>query len=328
MLTPILGHDPGSSVLFVTNDFPPREGGIQTFVRQLCDELPPEQVVVYAPAHPEAARYDARLPFAVVRDARPMLLPTPRVARRVEATIERHRCSSVVYGSSVPLGLLAQRLRASGHVHRQVALTHGHEVWWAAVPGPRHVLRWVAGHVEAITYVSDFTGRRLKRWVGKGYPWVKLSPGVGPEFHPDVDGAEVRRQLGIDADVPVVVCVARLVPRKGQDRLIRIWPRVLEMFPRAHLLLVGDGRDRARLERMVARRHLQHHVTLTGRVPHTPPYYAAGDVFAMPVRSRWFGLEVEGFGISYLEAAAVGLRVIPGKEGGAPEAAGRTSGPT
>lgn len=322
-----LWRDDGSPVLFVTNDFPPRHGGIQTFVRQLCDELAPHRVVVYAPAHPGAADYDAQLPFPVVRDHRSLLLPTPGLLRRLQRTMGTYDVRQVVFGASVPLGLLAPQLRRAGAT-RQVALTHGHEVWWAALPGTRQALRRVARNVDVMTYVSDYTGQRLAPVVGEhSRCFVRLSPRADDRFHPNWDGREVRRKLGIPERSPVVVCVARLVRRKGQDRLIRIWPEVLRRFPDAHLLLVGDGPDRSRLQRLTARHRVTAHVTFTGAVHETPPYYAASDVFAMPVRSRFFGLEVEALGISYLEAAAMGLTVVPGRHGGAPEAAQKRNRP-
>lgn len=313
---------PTGRVLFVTNDFPPQHGGIQTYVRQLCGDLPGHRVVVHAPHHPDAARYDAEQAFVVERDVRRLLLPTPALARRVCATIERHDIEHVVFGASVPLGLLARRLRSTG-IRSLVALTHGHEVWWGALPGTRQALRRVAGGVDRLTYVSDYTGRRIATAldVGDRAKLTRLVPPVDASFNPRVDGRVVRERLGIPLEAPVAVCVARLVRRKGQDRLVRVWPAVLRQVPGAHLILVGDGPDRARLRRMVHRRHLEQVVHLVGQVESTPEYYAAGDVFAMPVRNRFFGLQVEGLGLSYLEAAACGLRVLPGKHGGAPEAA-------
>jgi phosphatidylinositol alpha-1,6-mannosyltransferase len=276
---------------------------------------------VHAPSHPEAAAYDADLPFVVVRDPAHLLLPTPKVVARVRETLTRYGARQVVYGASVPLGLMAPALRRVG-VEHQVALTHGHEIWWAALPGTRQLLRRVADEVDVVTYVSEYTRRRIGRRLSPAVRerMIRLVPPPGPEFHPGVDGGPVRRGLGIPADAPVVVCVARLVRRKGQDRLIRIWPEVLRRFPAAVLLIVGDGPDASRLRRMAARRQLGDHVVFAGPVGETPPYYAAGDVFAMPVRDRLFGLDVEGLGLNYLEAAACGLRVVHGRGGGAPEA--------
>ena len=309
-------------ILVVTNDFPPRRGGIETFVRQLCDELPPDDLVVHTAAMPGSAATDARLPYPVVRDPARVLLPTPGVGRRVEETLRRHGCDRVVYGASAPLGLLAGRLRRAGAV-RQVALTHGHEVWWAGVPGFRGLLRRVGDSVDVMTYVSDHCRDRIGPALSPAAAarMRPLAPTVDLErFRPGCGGEEVRRALGIPAAAPVVVCVARLVRRKGQDTLVRVWPEVLRSFPDAVLLLVGDGPDRRRLHRMVARRRLHGSVRFAGSVAweEVPAHLDAGDVFAMPSRDRWCGLVVEAFGIVYLEAAACGLVVVPGRSGGAP----------
>jgi phosphatidyl-myo-inositol dimannoside synthase len=313
-----------SRTLVVTNDFPPRRGGIETMVRRLCDELPVDEVVVHTSRTPGDTAYDAGLPFPVVRDPSRVLLPTPAVAGRAAATLRRHRCERVLFGASAPLGLLAPALRRAGAEH-VVALTHGHEVWWAAVPGTRALLRRIGDSVDELTYVSEYCRSRIAPALspaaaGRMRP---LRPSVDPRlFRPGCGGAAVRRGLGIPARAPVVVCVARLVRRKGQDTLLRIWPGVLERFPGAVLLLVGDGPDQSRLARMARRRGLGEHVRFVGSVApeEVPAYLDAGDVFAMPARSRWWGLEVEAFGIVYLEAAAVGLPVVAGRGGGVPEA--------
>jgi phosphatidylinositol alpha-1,6-mannosyltransferase len=316
--------------LVVTNDFPPRRGGIETFVRQLCDELPPNQVVVHTARMPGQEEYDAALPFPVVRDPSPVLLPTRAAGRRVAATLQAHGCDRVLFGASAPLGLLAPRLRAAGATSA-VALTHGHEVWWARTPGTRRLLRRIGDSVDELTYVSEFCRDRIAPAlsVEAAARMRRLSPGVDrSRFRPGCGGEGVRRRLGIAPAAPVVVCVARLVRRKGQDTLVRVWPELLEEFPDAVLLLVGDGPDRRRLDRMVARRGIGDSVLRVGSVPweEVPAYMDAGDVFAMPVRTRRLGLEVEAFGIVYLEAAACGLRVVGGRSGGAGEALVQATG--
>jgi phosphatidylinositol alpha-1,6-mannosyltransferase len=310
-------------VLVVTNDFPTRRGGIESFVLALCERMPADDVVVYTAAMPGDRDYDATLPFPVHRDPRRTLLPTRAVGRRVAEVLTRHGCDRVLFGASAPLGLLAPTLRRAGARHI-VALTHGHEVWWARVPLFRSALRRVGDDVDALTYVS--------RWCRDGIApalseeatarMVRLSPGVDPElFHPGCGGAAVRNRLGIGPDTPVVVCTARLVRRKGQDRLVRAWPQVRASCPGAVLLLVGDGPDRRRLERLVRRLGLGPCVLFTGSVPwrDVPAYTDAGDVFAMPCRTRRFGLEPEAWGIVLLEAQACGLPVVVGRSGGAPE---------
>ena len=310
--------------LFVTNDFPPRRGGIETFVRQLCDALSPEDVVVHTASMPGAEAFDRTLAYPVVRDPATTLLPTPAAGERVAATLRSFGCDRVVFGAAAPLGLLAPALRDAGARHL-TAMTHGHEVWWASVPGTRGLLRRIGDSVDVLTYVSDYCRDRIEPALSAdgAARLTRLSPNVDAHrFRPGVGGAEVRRRLAIADDAPVVICVARLVRRKGQDTLVRIWPDVRARFPGAVLLLVGDGPQRARLERMVARRGLGDAVRFTGSVPweEVPAHLDAADVFAMPCRDRRFGLEVEAFGIVFLEAAACGLPVVAGRSGGVADA--------
>jgi phosphatidylinositol alpha-1,6-mannosyltransferase len=307
----------------VTNDFPTRRGGIESFVLALCERMPREEVVVYTASMPGDAAFDRALPFPVYRDPSRILLPTPAVARRVAKVFRDEGCDRVVYGASAPLGLLAPSLRRAGAV-RQVALTHGHEVWWARVPIARSLLRRIGDNVDVMTYVSEWCRDRIAPALSSeaAVRMQRLSPGVDTSrFYPGCGGAEVRRRLGIDPNSPVVVCTARMVRRKGQDTLVRAWPAVLERFPDARLLLVGDGPDRHRIERLVARCGLTDSVVMTGSVPwdEIPAHTDTGDVFAMPCRTRLWGLEPEAFGIVFLEAQACGLAVIAGRSGGAPE---------
>jgi phosphatidylinositol alpha-1,6-mannosyltransferase len=272
---------------------------------------------------PGDAGYDAVLPFPVYRDPGSMLLPTPAVTRRVVEVLRRHGCNRVLFGASAPLGLMAPALRRAG-ARRIVALTHGHEVWWARAPVSRRLLRRIGDSVDAMTYVSQWCRDHIAPALSPPAQarMQRLSPGVDTDrFRPGCGGADVRRRLGIEADAPVVVCTARMVRRKGQDTLIRAWPAVLRAQPRAVLLLVGDGPDRARLERMVKRRGLGGAVIFTGSVAwdQVPAHTDAGDVFAMPCRTRLFGLEPEAWGIVFLEAQACGLPVLIGRSGGAPE---------
>jgi phosphatidylinositol alpha-1,6-mannosyltransferase len=313
-------------VLVVTNDFPPRRGGIETFVYSVCEVLPVEDVVVYTASMPGDREYDAGLPYPVYRDPATMLLPTPAVGRRVVEVMRRHGCDRVIFGASAPLGLLGQRLRLAGAA-RLIALTHGHEVWWARVPVTRQLLRRIGSSVDVMTYVSEWCRDRIAPALtdDAAARMVRLSPVVDTDrFYPGCGGAEVRRQLGISPEAPVVVCTARMVKRKGQDTLVKAWPQVLAEIPDARLLLVGDGRYRSMVERLARRLGVRDSVIFTGSVPweQMPAYTDAGDVFAMPVRSRLCGLEAEAFGIVFLEAAACGLPVVAGDSGGVREVVG------
>ena len=305
--------------LVVTNDFPPRPGGIQQFVHALARRLPRDEVVVYAPRWKRDGLFDAAQDFPVVRHPTSLMLPVPDVLRRARDIAKAEGCDAVWFGASAPLGLLAQRLRDVG---RRVASTHGHEVAWARLPGGRQVLRRVGDTSDVVTYLGEYTRERIAGAFGSRATLVPLPSGVDTEaFTPAADGRAVRRELGL-GDRPVVVCVSRLVPRKGQDVLIRALPAIRRRVPGATLLVVGGGPDMPRLQRLAAEAGVAEDVRFTGSVPWSalPDHYAAGDVFAMPCRSRFAGLEVEGLGIVYLEAAATGLPVVAGRSGGAPDA--------
>ncbi|MEU1490918.1 glycosyltransferase family 4 protein [Streptomyces sp. NPDC005776] len=316
--------------LIVTNDFPPRPGGIQAFLHNMALRLDPEQVVVYASTWKRGAEgaaataaFDADQPFTVVRDRTTMLLPTPRATRRAAQLLRTHGCSSVWFGAAAPLGLMAPALRRAG-ARRLVATTHGHEAGWAQLPASRQLLRRIGEGTDTITYLGEYTRSRIAAALtpAAAERMVQLPPGVDEKtFHPDSGGDRVRAGLGL-TDRPVVVCVSRLVPRKGQDTLILAMPAILAAVPDAVLLIVGGGPYADALKKLAAETGVRDSVRFTGAVPweELPAHYGAGDVFAMPCRTRRGGLDVEGLGIVYLEASATGLPVVAGDSGGAPDA--------
>jgi phosphatidylinositol alpha-1,6-mannosyltransferase len=307
-------------LLLVTNDFPPRQGGIQTFLWELVRRLPADQVAVYSSDYPGAAKFDAELPFPVRRHPTGLLVPTPAARRRVLQARAEFGAGTVWFGAAAPLGLLGGPLRQAG-ARRVVASTHGHEVGWAMLPGGRQALRRIGRNCDVLTYLGEYTRRRLAR-VLPGVRLERLTPGVDTDtFNPAVDGSAVRARYGLTGR-PVIVCVSRLVPRKGQDALIRALPAIRERVPDAALLLVGGGRYAEQLGRLAQRAGVADQVRLTGGVPadQLPQHFAAGDVFAMPCRTRRFGLDVEGLGMVFLEASATGLPVLAGNSGGAPDA--------
>ncbi|MGV9896922.1 glycosyltransferase family 4 protein [Streptomyces tendae] len=316
--------------LIVTNDFPPRPGGIQAFLHNMALRLDPERLVVYASTWKRSregieatAAFDAEQPFTVVRDRTTMLLPTPGATRRAVGLLREHGCTSVWFGAAAPLGLMAPALRRAG-AERLVATTHGHEAGWAQLPAARQLLRRIGESTDTITYLGEYTRSRI---AGALTPeaaarMVQLPPGVDEKtFHPASGGDEVRARLGL-TERPVVVCVSRLVPRKGQDTLIRAMPRILAAEPDAVLLIVGGGPYERDLRRLAEETGVAASVHFTGAVPWSelPAHYGAGDIFAMPCRTRRGGLDVEGLGIVYLEASATGLPVVAGDSGGAPDA--------
>jgi phosphatidylinositol alpha-1,6-mannosyltransferase len=313
----------GPRVLVVTNDFPPRLGGIETFVRSLCASLDPADLVVYASTAHGCAAADANLPFPVVRDPTPVLLPTPAVGRRVRAVLGEHECDTVVFGASAPLGLLADRLRDAGAV-RTVALTHGHEAWWATMPGARRLLRRIGETNDVLTYVSEYSRRRIARALtpDAARRMRPLSPGVDlGRFRPGLDGLRWRRAWGIEPGQPVVLSASRLVRRKGHDVLLEAWAMVAARCRGAVLVIAGDGPMRRSLERRRSRLGIADSVRVVPGIAWQamPSVYAAADVFVLPCRTRRGGLEPEALGIVFLEAAASGLPIVVGRSGGAPE---------
>lgn len=302
--------------LWVSNDFPPRAGGIEHFLSRLVASRPPGSARVLASAWPGDRDHDAAFPQPVERVGRRPLLPTRRLAERVRRAAAAHRADVVVFGAAWPLGELGSALDVP-----TLAISHGHEAGLARVGGGRLVRR-VARAVDAISVISEYTRAALEPWAAGHADVVDLAPGVDVDaFSPAADGGVVRTRHGVAADAPLVVCVSRLVARKGQDVLVEAWPDVRARCPGARLLLVGDGPLRRRLARRVAALGLDGAVTLVGEVAwrDLPAYHAAADVFAMPCRTRFGGLDVEGLGIVFLEAQATATPVVVGRSGGAPE---------
>jgi len=309
------------TTLVVTNDFPPRQGGIQSYVHELARRQPPGSIVVYASDHAGSAAFDAEQPFPVVRHPTGLLVPTPSARRRTIEVLRAHDATAVWFGASAPLGLLAPGLRAAGAQHI-VASTHGHETGWAMLPGARQTLRRIGAGCDVVTYITQYTRSRIEGAFGSHPRLQQLTPGVDIEtFRPGLDGSRVRTRFGLTGR-PVIVCVSRLVRRKGQDRLIEALPGVRQSVPDAALLLVGAGPYEKGLRALAAKHGVSDDVVFAGGVsfPELPEHYAAGDVFAMPCRTRRGGLDVEGLGMVYLEASATGLPVVAGDSGGAPEA--------
>jgi phosphatidylinositol alpha-1,6-mannosyltransferase len=315
-----------SPVLFVTNDFGPRAGGIETFVIGLIERRPFGQTIVYTSAQSGSEDYDktwkADYGVTVIRDRATILLPTPRVARNLSRIIKQSHIQVAAFGAAAPLGLLSASMKRAG-IRKTVALTHGHEVWWAKVFPFTLAMRRIGSSIDSLTYLGEFTQRAISRSLSKAaaQQMVKIAPGIDVDHFCPQDSTALRKELKLE-NKRVIVSVGRLVHRKGQDHLIQALPQILKSVPDAHILMVGQGPYLPHLKKLVARHNLNDHVSFIGRIQYAqlPQYICAGDIFAMPSRSRFFGLEVEGLGIVYLEASACGLPVIAGSSGGAPDA--------
>ncbi|MFE2994932.1 glycosyltransferase family 4 protein [Nocardia sp. NPDC059246] len=309
--------------LLVTNDFPPRPGGIQSYLHALARQLPADELVVYAPRWRGDShwKFDAQQPFQVVRHPTTLMLPTPLVARRAKKLMRDEKCDRVWFGAAAPLALLSPVLRQAG-AERILASTHGHEVGWSMLPAARQALRIIGDHTDVVTYVSKYTRRRFSSAFGAQAALEYLPPAVDSEvFKPDPAArAELRARYGL-GDRPTILCLSRLVPRKGQDMLITAMLEIRRRVDGAVLVIVGGGPYEQKLRQFAEVMGLGNDVVFTGRAPsgELAAHHTIADVFAMPCRTRGFGLDVEGLGIVFLEASATGVPVVAGNSGGAPE---------
>jgi phosphatidylinositol alpha-1,6-mannosyltransferase len=311
----------------VTNDFPPRSGGIQSYLENLVGELVKtgtHTLTVYAPKWKGCEAFDAEAALAgydVVRHPTTLMVPEPTVAMRMRRLISSRNVDTVWFGAAAPLALLAPLARDAG-ASRVIASTHGHEVGWSMLPLARTALRRIGNDTDVVTFISNYTRDRFASAFGPQAALERLSPGVDTDrFEPDsVAQAELRARYGL-GERPVVLCLSRLVPRKGQDVLIRALPAIRERIDGAVLVIVGGGPYRTTLHQLAHEFGVAEDVVFTDGVPsdELPAHHAMADVFAMPCRTRGAGLDVEGLGIVYLEASACGVPVVAGRSGGAPE---------
>jgi phosphatidylinositol alpha-1,6-mannosyltransferase len=314
-------------ILLVTNDFGPRAGGIETFVIGLLERIKGHEVTVFTSQQGDTSVYDQqwidKFGVRVIRDQSKILLPSWRVTRAAKKIVAAKNINVVVFGAAAPLALMSPSLRKSG-VKKIIALTHGHEVWWAKIFPFRLAIKRIGKSVDHLTYLGEFTRQAISKPLTRksATEMVKIAPGIDTaHFIPQPDAMQKREELGLQ-DKKIIISVGRLVHRKGQDNLIQAMPAVLKKIPNAHLLLVGEGPYKKHLEKLVMKSSLEQNVTFAGRIMYDrlPSYLSAADLFAMPSRSRFFGLEVEGLGIVYLEASACGIPVVAGNSGGAPDA--------
>ena len=304
------------TTLIITNDFPPRLGGIESFVSDLVDLLDGD-VVVYTSSAPGSQAWDEQRGVDVVRGGR-VLLPTSAVTRRAVQILRDSGATRVLFGAAAPLGLMAGSLRRAG-AERLVALSHGHEIWWATLPGSRALLRRLADDVDHLTTISDYAADRIG---------PALSPAAQSRMirlAPPVDTAVFRPNPGpARSAAPRVVSVGRLVRQKGFDALLAAWRLLLDGWTgpvRPELRVIGDGPRRRHLEARITDLHLRSSVTLLGARPRVEVVseLQSADAFALLVRTRLAGLNPEGLGLAALEASACGLPVVVGDSGGAPE---------
>jgi len=313
------------SHLLVTNDFPPKVGGIQSYLWELWRRMDPASfTVLTASSHPGAPAFDAgqrREGFRIERVPGRVLVPTPALLRRIGALARDTGASLVVLDPAIPLGLVGPAL----HGLPYAVVLHGAEVTAPGrLPGSRQAMAAVLARARLAVCAGRYPAAEGRRVAGARMPpVVEVPPGVDTDRLRPLPAAARRRAraaLGLAPDAPVLVSVSRLVPRKGMDVLVEAAAALEPSFPGLTVLVAGAGRDRARLDARV--RATGAPVRLLGAVPddELPALYGVADVFVMACRDRWLGLEQEGFGIVFLEAAACGVPQVAGRSGGADEA--------
>ncbi len=338
--------NPKPTHLLITNDLGPHVGGIEVFLLGLLEELnkdllPTKNLLIYTSgvSKSEIAKMESfdqqlsqKLGVQIIRDRSKILLPTPTVISRINQAIKNYPIEYIFYGATAPLALATRKVKAQNpQIKKALGITHGHEVWWAKTPIFKYLLKEMGRELDVITYLGNFTNNKIRKAVGTQVQMLQLAPGIDYEkFVPattSVQKAEVEKlktELNL-VDQKVILCVGRLVQRKGQDILIKAMNQILQNIPEAHLLLVGVGNDEKRLKKILRAENqktnsdLMNKVTFVGKVPYEklPTYFQIAELFAMPARSRFGGLEVEGLGIVFLEASSAGLPIVVGNSGGA-----------
>jgi phosphatidylinositol alpha-1,6-mannosyltransferase len=305
--------------LLVTNDFPPKIGGIQSLLWEWWRRLPPDRFAVLTSPYAGAPEFDAEQPFRIERVREPVLLPHPLMVKRINDLAADFGAELVVVDPAVPLGLVGPSLALPYDV-----VLHGAEVTVPGrLPGSRQALAHVLRNARHVIAAGRYPAAEADRAAGRTLPTTVVPPGVDTErFHPLSGDArrQVRRDFGLPVDGQVIVGVSRLVPRKGFDTAVRAVAAMRHTHPDLVLAIAGTGRDGDRLRSLAI--ELDAPVAFLGRVAHDdlPRIYGCADVFTMLCRNRWGGLEQEGFGIVFVEAAACGVPQVAGDSGGAAEA--------
>ena len=305
--------------LLVTNDFPPKVGGIQSYLWELWRRLPPERTTVLTTPYEGASEWDAEQAYRVERTRQPVLAPEPLLARQIDRLADEVDAGIVLLDPALPVGLVGPHLR-----HPYGVVLHGAEVAIPArIPGANLLQRRVLRGARLVVAAGPYPAEEGRRSAGRELPTVVVPPGVDTGRFVPLDAEERRKArvaLGLPEQGRLVVSVSRLVPRKGMDTLVRAAALLAPERPDLTVAIAGSGRERDRLDALVAETGAPVH--MLGRVvdERLPALYGCADVFAMLCRNRWSGLEQEGFGIVFLEAAACGVPQVAGDSGGAADA--------
>ncbi len=305
--------------LLVTNDFPPKIGGIQSLLWEWWRRLPPDRFAVLTSPYEGSDEFDSGEPYRIERTPEPVLLPHPWMVKRIDDLADDVGADLVVLDPAVPLGLVGPSLARPYDL-----VLHGAEV---TVPGrlplSKQVLAYTLNRARHVIAAGGYPASEAERAAGRPLPTTVVPCGVDPDRFVVLDPTEksgAREHLGLPLDAELIVGISRLVPRKGFDTAIRAVDRIKHRRPDLLLVIAGSGREEDRLRLLAT--ELDAPVRFLGRVADAdlPKLYGCADLFTMLCRNRWGGLEQEGFGIVFIEAASCGVPQIAGDSGGAAEA--------
>jgi phosphatidylinositol alpha-1,6-mannosyltransferase len=305
--------------LLVTNDFPPKIGGIQSLLWEWWRRLPSDRFAVLTSPYDGTDAFDAGEPYRIERTREPFLLPHPWMVKQINDLVDDFGADLVVLDPAVPLGLVGPSLKVPYDL-----VLHGAEVTIPGrLPGSKQALAYTLRRARHLIAAGGYPAAEADHAAGRSLPTTVVPCGVDPDKFAPLTAdqrAAARTRLGLPVDAELIVSVSRLVPRKGFDTAIRAVARLKHKRPDLMLAIAGGGREETRLRRLAD--ELDAPVRFLGRVPDDDlvALYGCGDLFAMLCRNRWGGLEQEGFGIVFIEAASCGVPQIAGKSGGAAEA--------
>ena len=305
--------------LLVTNDYPPKVGGIQSYLWEIYRRLPQDKIVVYTTPHPDSESFDQQQTHKIIRSKQRVLLPIKQVANQIRSVAKDEDIDFIMYDPAVPIGILGPKIRIPYGV-----ILHGAEVTIPGrVPIARALIANVLQNAKLVVTAGDYSTKEAIRAAKQDLPICVIPPGVDVDRFKPLDEqtrSAARGRFNFRDDDEVILTLSRLVPRKGMDVLISATSELVKTRPRVHLLIAGTGRDLRRLKALAQSTNAP--VTFLGYVPddEVSELYGIADVFGMICRVRWGGLEQEGFGIVFLEAAACGVPQIAGRSGGADEA--------
>jgi phosphatidylinositol alpha-1,6-mannosyltransferase len=311
--------------ILVTNDFPPKTGGIQSYLWELWRRFPTDSAVVLTARGPDrgaaAAKFDQKEQYRIVRTDDAVLLPTPALRRRINELVKETAAVLVIIDPVLPLGALGL---GRGLDVPYGLVVHGAETTMPGrFPGSRHLMGRVLAGAKLVIAAGPYPARQAQNAVkDHSLDTVVIPPGVDTaKFRPLVgeERDEARARFGLPEEARLVVSLSRLVPRKGMDVLIETSAELAKERDDLVVAIGGSGRDRKRLEGLI--QSFDAPVRLVGRVADEdlPAFYGCADVFAMLCRNRIGGLE-EGFGIVFIEAASTGVAQVAGLSGGVPDA--------